>query len=57
MFNKSWEQEKKALHKHSSLYLNKRLLKGDPKAWDETAIVEQSKQLELEIVKIWMVHR
>lgn len=57
MFNKSWEQEKKALHKHRSLYFNKRLLKGAPKAWDETAIEEQSKQLELEIVKIWTVRR
>ena len=51
--NKSWEDKKKALHKHSGLYLNKELLENAPEVWDETAIVKRSKQLAQAIVQIW----
>ena len=51
--NKSWEDKKKALHKHSRLYLNQELLENAPEVWDEKAIVKRSEQLAQAIVSIW----
>ena len=52
--NKSWENKKKALNKHSRLYLNKELLENDLKVCDEMAIVKRGEQLAQVIVKIWL---
>ena len=51
--NGPWEEKKKALHSHSSLFLNRNLLDSAPDEWNESAIRERSAQLAKLIVQIW----
>ena len=53
MSNRSWEDKKKSLNSHSSLFLNKDLLDNSPANWDEDAIEKRSQRLAQEIISIW----
>ena len=52
--NNPWDEKRKTLDNHSSLFLNKELLKASPDVWDETAIVNRSSDLAEIITKIWL---
>ena len=49
--NDRWEAKRPALVKHSQLQLNREL--ADIESWNETAIVERSRQLADRVVTIW----
>ena len=53
MSNRSWENKRKALNNHSSLFLNKDLLDNAPAKWDEDAIEKSSSLLAKAIIRIW----
>lgn len=51
--NGPWDKKQKTLDNHSSLFLNKKLLKDAPDVWDETAIINRSSDLAKIIMEIW----
>ena len=51
--NNSWDQKRKTLDDHSSLFLNKQLLKAAPDVWNEKAIEGRSSDLAKIIMQIW----
>ena len=51
--NGPWGEKRKTLNKHSSLFLNKKLLDHAPDVWDEAAIEKRSSHLAKIIVQIW----
>ena len=51
--NNPWSEKRKTLDNHSSLFLNKELLKDAPDDWDETAIINRSSDLAKIIMQIW----
>ena len=54
MSNGPWSEKRKALAEHSTLFLNKELLKGWHNAeWDDSAIQERSSQLAGLVVRVW----
>ena len=48
-----WDEKRKTLDNHSSLFLNKQLLDDAPDVWDETAIEKRSSDLAKIIMKIF----
>ena len=53
MSNRSWENKRRALNNHSSLFLNKGLLSNAPAKWDEDAIEKRNLELAQAIIRIW----
>lgn len=54
MSNGAWGDKRKALAEHSTLFLNKALLKGwHDAAWDDDAIQERSSQLADFVIAVW----
>ena len=51
--NNSWDQKRKTLDTHSSLFLNKQLLSDAPDNWDEASIAKRSSDLAKIIMEIW----
>jgi hypothetical protein len=51
--NGPWSEKRETLDKHSSLFLNKRLLENAPNHWNEAAIQERSEYLAKIIIQIW----
>ena len=51
--NGPWEDKRKALHEHSSLFLNKTLLDAAPEKWVENTIRERSNMLADRVLRIW----
>ena len=51
--NNPWDEKQKTLDNHSSLFLNKQLLKDAPAVWDEAAIEKRSSDLAQIIMKIF----
>ena len=51
--NGPWDKKQKTLDNHSSLFLNKNLLKDAPDVWDETAIINRSSDLAKITMEIW----
>lgn len=51
--NGPWDKKKKALAKHSVLFLNKHLVQDAPQVWDEAAIEERARWLHASAVKVW----
>ena len=51
--NGPWSEKRETLDKHSSLFLNKRLLENAPNHWNEEAIQERSAYLVEKIIQIW----
>ncbi len=51
--NNPWNEKRKTLDDHSSLFLNKTLLEGAPDVWDEAAIEKRSGDLAKIIMQIW----
>lgn len=51
--NNPWDEKRKTLDTHSSLFLNKQLLKDAPAVWDEAAIEARSSELAKIIMKIF----
>ncbi len=51
--NGPWPEKKGNLHQHSTLFLNKILLDDAPDNWDEDAILERSRLLARQIIRIW----
>ena len=52
--NAPWEEKRKTLHEHSTLFLNKILLNDAPiDRWDETAIYRRTFMLAERILNIW----
>ncbi len=51
MSNRSWENKRNALQKHSVLLLNNELM-GEP-IWDETAIRHRSRRLAKIVAEVW----
>ncbi len=51
--NGEWDIKRTALDKHSSLFLNKRLLQAAPNKWNEEGIDERSAKLANVVVAIW----
>lgn len=51
--NGAWEEKRETLGKHSSLFLNKKLLENPPAVWDEEAIWKRSRQLAELVIEIW----
>ena len=52
--NNGWDEKRKTLDNHSSLFLNKQLLKDAHDAWDESAIINRSSDLAKITTKIWL---
>ena len=48
-----WDQKRKTLDNHSSLFLNKQMLSDAPDVWDEAAIEKRSSDLAKIIMQIW----
>ena len=51
--NAPWRDKRKALARHSVLYLNKSLVNEGPEHWDEAVIEERSKWLHKRAIRIW----
>ena len=51
--NKRWSEKEKELANHSSLFLNRDLLRSSPKAWDEAAIDARSLVVADLVLKTW----
>lgn len=54
MADKSWENKRKELQKHSGLFLNKDLCEqNSPEVWDEDAIMNRASRLAEIAIQIW----
>ena len=51
--NAPWEEKRNTLNKHTTLFLNKRLIDDHKTVWDETTIKERCQHLARVIAKIW----
>ena len=51
--NSKWSAKQKELNRESKLLLNTRLVEGNPDCFDETAIVERTRDLVERICSIW----
>ena len=49
-----WDQKRKTLDNHSSLFLNKQMLSDAPDVWDEASIKNRSSDLAKIIMQIWL---
>ena len=51
--NAAWNSKRETLADHSTLFLNKHLVREGPAVWDENAIGERSKLLYEIAAKVW----
>ncbi len=51
--NDPWAKKRKTLHKHATLYLNKRLVDEAPDVWNESAIEDRAKELCKAAARVW----
>ena len=51
--NGPWEDKIPVLEKHSSLFLNKRLVDSAPEDWNEEAIADRSAWMAERVIEIW----
>ena len=51
--NNPWDEKRRTLDNHSSLFLNRQLLSDAPDVWDEVAIEKRSSDLAKIVMQIW----
>ena len=53
MADGSWENKREALKEHDTLFLNKRLLRGEADEWNEETIINRGKDIADAAIRIW----
>ena len=51
--NAPWNEKQETLDKHSTLFLNKDLLRSAPPEWNEVTVLERTDRLARHIIEIW----
>ena len=51
--NSRWEKKREGIDDHSTLFLNKDLLKNAPNEWDESEIAKRAQRLAHAAIQIW----